>query len=210
MLSTFISVKTRMPDLCADVWNYAFTLRGAAEKPETVKARIAHLFRLLDKQARMAGAEQADVQQAKFALCAYLDEIAMAGPLANAWTPLCQEYFGEPNAGENFYTRLESLRHSSETRKRDLLEVFYLCLALGFQGHLGDSAGVEKRKVLMDGICRELRGEGAKKLSVQVESPDKLPGPRSGWPGWLIPLCCMLALGALYGGLAFALARLAP
>jgi hypothetical protein len=75
---------------------------------------------------------------------------------------------------------------------------------------LGDTAGVEKRKVLMDGICRELRGEGAKRLSVQTESPDKLPGPRSAWPGWLVPLGCMLVLGALYGGLAFALARLAP
>ena len=98
MLSTFISVKTRMPDLCADVWNYAFTLRAATEKPEAVKGKIANLFRLLDKQARMAGAEQADVQQAKFALCAYLDEIAMAGPLAGGWASLCQEYFGEPKA----------------------------------------------------------------------------------------------------------------
>lgn len=209
MLSTFISVKTRMPDLCADVWNYAFTLRAATEKPEAVKGKIANLFRLLDKQARMAGAEQADVQQAKFALCAYLDEIAMAGPLAGGWASLCQEYFGESNAGENFYSRLESLRHSNETRKRDLLEVYYLCLALGFQGRLGDTEGVEKRKVLMDGICRELRGEGAKRLSVQVASPDRLPGPQRSWPSWLLPFACVVLVGALYGGLAFALARLA-
>lgn len=209
MLSTFISVKTRLPDLCADVWNYAFTLRVVAEKPEAVKGKIANLFRLLDKQARMAGAEQADVQQAKFALCAYLDEIAMNGPLANGWTPLCQEYFGEPNAGESFYSRLESLRHSSETRKRDLLEVFYLCMALGFAGRYGDTEGREKRKVLLDGICRELRGEGAKKLSVQITSPDKLPGPERAWPGWLIPIGCLLAIAAVYGGLALALARMA-
>jgi type VI secretion system protein ImpK len=209
MLSTFISVKTRMPDLCADVWNYAFTLRSVTEKPDAVKGKIANLFRLLDKQARMAGAEQADVQQAKFALCAYLDEIAMNGPLANGWTPLCQEYFGEPNAGENFYSRLESLRHSSETRKRDLLEVFYLCLTLGFAGRLGDTAGREKRKVLIDGLCRELRGESAKKLSAQITSPDKLPGPQRLWPSWLIPLACMLSVGAVYGALAFVLARLA-
>jgi type VI secretion system protein ImpK len=129
--------------------------------------------------------------------------------LAGGWASLCQEYFGEPNAGENFYSRLESLRHSNETRKRDLLEVYYLCLALGFQGRLGDTEGVEKRKVLMDGICRELRGEGAKRLSVQVASPDRLPGPQRSRPSWLLPFACVVLVGALYGGLAFALARLA-
>lgn len=210
MLSTFISVKTRMPDLCADVWNYAFALRGQSDKPENVKSRIASLFRALDKQARLAGAEQADVQQAKFALCAYLDELVMAGPMANAWTPLCQEYFGEANAGQGFYTRLESLRHSDETRKRDLLEVYYLCMALGFAGQHGGAEGAPRRQALLASICRELRGEGEKPLSVQITSPDRLPGPRREWPAWLFPLCCMLALGALYVGLAMALAGLAP
>lgn len=209
MLSTFISVKTRMPDLCADAWNYAFTLRGQQPKPEDVKSKVASLFRALDKQARLAGAEQADVQLAKFALCAYFDELVMATPAADAWTPLCQEYFGEANAGETFFTRLESLRHSDEMRKRDLLEVYYLCLALGFQGMLSGAEAVERRKVLLESLCRELRGEGQRRLSVQVASPDALPKPRRDWPAWLVPLCCMLLLGALYATLAAALARAA-
>jgi type VI secretion system protein ImpK len=209
MLSTFISVKTRMPDLCADVWNYAFSLRGTTPRPEDVKSRIASLFRALDKQARLAGAEQADVQLAKFALCAWLDELVMATAMAHAWTPLCQEYFGDANAGETFYTRLESLRHSDETRKRDLLEVYYLCLALGFAGMLGSEGGAERRKVLLEGLCRELRGERARPLSVQISSPDALPGPRRDWPAWAVPLLCMLLLGVLYAALAFALAEAA-
>lgn len=210
MLSTFISVKTRLPDLCADLWNYGFALSRESDGPEAAKSKVAGLFRLLDKQARMAGAEQSDVQQAKFALCAWLDERIMAMPMAAGWKPLCQEYFGDANAGETFYTRLESLRHSGDTRKRDLLEVYYLCLALGFQGMLGGTEGAERHKVVLDGVCRELRSEGARPLSIQIASPDALPARRRQWPAWLLPLCCATFLAGLYATLAALLARLAP
>jgi type VI secretion system protein ImpK len=212
MLSTFISVKTRLPDLCTDTWNYAFELRRGRDpgKADVIKTRLSGLFRLLDKQAKMAGVEQADVQQAKFALCAYIDEIVLGSgwALTSAWTPLCQDYYGEAAAGDNFYTRLEGLRHSKETRKRDLLEVYYLCLALGFTGKLSDARGLESRKVLLDGICRELRGEGKPALSVQIRSPDDLPGLRRNRPGWLVPAACLALLVALYVALSVTLSRL--
>jgi NAD(P)-dependent dehydrogenase (short-subunit alcohol dehydrogenase family) len=67
--------------------------------------------------------------------------------------------------------------------------------------------GRDKKK--LTAAAEVLRGEGAKKLSVQVASSDKLPGPKREWPAWLIPMGCMLLLGAAYGGMALVLARLA-
>ncbi|GIK53555.1 MAG: hypothetical protein HPKKFMNG_01784 [Planctomycetes bacterium] len=209
MLSTFISVKTRLPDLCTEVWNYALELRrgGDPGRAEAVKSKVSSLFRLLDKQAKLAQVDQADLQQAKYALCAQIDEIVMssAWPCRGGWAPLCVDYYGDGAAGENFYQRLETYRHSSETRRRDLLEVFYICLALGFLGRFSDTRGLEQRKALMDGISRELCGEAARPLSVQVTSPDPLPKPRSPRPFWLVPALCLLAVGALYAALSWAL-----
>lgn len=209
MLSTFISVKTRLPDLCTEVWNYALELRrgGDPGRAEAVKSKVSSLFRLLDKQAKLAQVEQGDLQQAKYALCAQIDEIVMSSgwPWRDNFAPLCVEYYGDAAAGENFFQRLETFRHSTETRRRDLLEVFYICLALGFQGRYSDTRGLEQRKALLDGISRELCGESARPLSVQVTSPDPLPGPRTPRPLWIVPALCLLAVGALYAALSWAL-----
>lgn len=76
---------------------------------------------------------------AVYALCALLDESAAATPWGRNWIEqgLLQTLRGESGGAEGFFAQLE--RISAEPEKNaDLLEFFYICLALGFEGRYRD------------------------------------------------------------------------
>jgi type VI secretion system protein ImpK len=74
---------------------------------------------------------------AKFALAAFVDETVLTNdfPLKEEWEkyPLQLEYFGEHLAGNKFFERLESMLRQTEAAA-DAIEVYYVCLLLGFKG----------------------------------------------------------------------------
>jgi hypothetical protein len=61
--------------------------------------------------------------------------MSSAWPHKLSWMgkPLQLEYFGDNLAGEGFFQKLTKLRQSGN-RNIDALEVYYLCLQLGFEG----------------------------------------------------------------------------
>jgi type VI secretion system protein ImpK len=74
-----------------------------------------------------------------FAVVAFLDEVILTShdPAKEEWTqkPLQEELFGVSTAGELFFTRIEKLLQRSDTSElADMLEVYYLCVLLGFEG----------------------------------------------------------------------------
>lgn len=75
--------------------------------------------------------------KAKYAFIAFIDELAIRSSIEvnQAWTanPLQLEYFGEITAGQRFFTQLDELRLTGEL-VIDALEIYYLCLEMGFQG----------------------------------------------------------------------------
>lgn len=77
------------------------------------------------------------VQDAKYALSAFVDEAVLASdnPERMEWmsSPLQLKFFGEHLAGENFFKKLNSLRQGGE-KNLELLELYYTCLQLGFEG----------------------------------------------------------------------------
>lgn len=77
------------------------------------------------------------VEQAKYALTAFLDETIVNSDnnCKESWIAdtLQIKFFNDSLAGENFFKRLETML--PDLRKNlEVAEVFYLCLALGFQG----------------------------------------------------------------------------
>ena len=77
-----------------------------------------------------------------YALCALLDESAAATPWGQNWIEhgLLHALRGESGGAEGFFTQLD--RISAEPEKNaDLLEFFYICLALGFEGRYGGTEG---------------------------------------------------------------------
>ncbi|WP_159877041.1 MULTISPECIES: type IVB secretion system protein IcmH/DotU [Aquitalea] len=99
--------------------------------------RVDGFLSQYEKNARNFSKDMNDVNHAKYAFCALMDEIILSSSfsLRDEWErmPLQLRLFGEHLAGEGFFNRLEQLR-LEPTRNIEALEVFYTCLLLGFQG----------------------------------------------------------------------------
>jgi type VI secretion system protein ImpK len=91
----------------------------------------------LDARGAQLGYKEAQLQNVKFALAAFVDETVLAGGFAirNEWEryPLQLQYFQEQFAGVKFFDRLEAMLKNAEA-EADVIEVYYLCLLLGLKG----------------------------------------------------------------------------
>ncbi len=89
--------------------------------------------------ARKQGYAQEDVELATFASIAFLDEsiLNLRSPVFADWPkqPLQELRYGHHMAGEIFFKNLSNLMGRNDSHElADLLEVYYLCLLLGFAG----------------------------------------------------------------------------
>jgi type VI secretion system protein ImpK len=109
----------------------------APDNPEALRTRLLEeLIRARDAVVA-TGASLARADMAAWVVGALLDDLALNTPWggASAWPrqPLVVMMQGDVDAGAQFFARLEELeRHPN--RDRDLLELQYYCLALGFRG----------------------------------------------------------------------------
>ncbi|MGZ3417817.1 MAG: type IVB secretion system protein IcmH/DotU [Polyangiales bacterium] len=124
--------------VCADVLTLATQLGTARDLPsmEILQRRIESLFDQMAKKAQEASVPDADVADAKYALVAFIDEQILRSPWPGRqqWMarPLQLTYYNENTAGEGFFHRMDAL--SREPQRAHVFEIYYLCLALGFQG----------------------------------------------------------------------------
>ena len=157
------TVQPALADLCGDLLAFALQLKRSSDPgdADAMRQKIDEQFRALESKARQADVPAEDVNLAKYAIAAFIDEMILTSswPLKDSWAdkPLQLAYFNDFAAGEEFYNKVETLRAS---KKNAVLEVYYLCLALGFRGKYVDLQGMEKKKVLMDTMLREIRGGG--------------------------------------------------
>lgn len=194
-----------LPDLCGDLLAFAMSLRRSSDPgdAEALRQRIDEQFRALESKARQSDVPQEDVQQAKYAIAAFIDEMILTSNwgLKDSWAdrPLQLTYFNDFSAGEEFYNKVEALRAA---KKNSVLEVYYLCLALGFRGKYVDLQGMEKKKVLIDSLLREIRGTapapGTGGLSPSWQPPDTSKGLGRQFPAWLVAAGCAIVLLGLY------------
>jgi len=197
-----------LADFCGDLLAFALQLKRSSDPgdAEVLRQKIDEQFRALETKARQADIPQDDVQQAKYAIAAFIDEMILTSswPLKDNWAdkPLQLAYFNDFAAGEEFYNRIDTLRGS---KKNAVLEVYYLCLALGFRGKYVDLQGMEKKKVLMDTMLREIRGSapaapsgGTGGLSPAWQPPDALPGIVKNFPAWFVAAACGLLIILLF------------
>lgn len=197
-----------LPEICSGFITYAIQVSKAADPgpAEKIYLKVDELFRELDNAARSNDIPLEDVQQAKYALAAFLDEIVLSSNWAakDAWQgkPLQLAYFNDFSAGEEFYNKLEALRNTRDARKLDVLEVYFLCLALGFRGKFADLQGMERRKVLLDALAREMktaRGAGNEDvLSSHWQPPDNMPAIARVVPAWVVPVICASLIVILF------------
>jgi type VI secretion system protein ImpK len=124
--------------VCADAITLAAKLGDAQElpPPEALRQRINALFSGMAQKGKQVGISDVDLRDATYAIAAFMDEQIMRSSWSGktAWMaqPLQLTYFNENTAGEGFFNRLHAL--AATPGKEHLVEIYYLCLALGFRG----------------------------------------------------------------------------
>ena len=163
-LTKSVKKKADLTTLCTDIFLIVIRMREAEDlgAPESLRKLILHYLDLFKKNCRAMEFNPAVVNDAVYALVALLDEAVMSTPgeCRNFWVtnPVQLELFGDNLAGEGFFRRLENLMEEPEKNK-DVLEIFYLCLSLGFEGKykLGNAS---ERNVVIDNLARLLLKAG--------------------------------------------------
>jgi len=125
--------------------------RQAVSDAETFRAQMRQALRMAEQEARSRGCSAEDVKQVIFAVVAFLDESVLTSrnPVFVNWPrlPLQAELFGHQLAGEIFFQELQkSLNRSDSQETADLLEVYFLCMLLGFKGRY--AAGGDLRSIM--------------------------------------------------------------
>jgi type VI secretion system protein ImpK len=130
-------------------------------QPELFRKRMQIALKDVHRDAVGAGYAPEDVGDAEFAVVAFLDEVVLSSedPNRHEWSKqtLSVELFKEADAGEVFFDRLESYRSRRDAPQlADLLEVYLLCLMLGFQGRYVNMPG--ERHAIADRTYRRIQG----------------------------------------------------
>lgn len=120
--------------------------------PVTFRRRIKDALEDVQREASATGYAVKETRDAEAAVVAFLDEtiLTLSGPARDRWAekPLSVELYGEAMAGEVFFERLEELRTESDSAHlADILEVYLLCLLLGFEGKYSGHLRTQGRAV---------------------------------------------------------------
>lgn len=152
-------------------------VEGPVSSPDLIHERMRGFIDSMRERARELGMTQRDADDIAYAVVALIDEIAIGKPepMRGFWIsrPLQLHYFQENLAGEGFFQRLEEIRR--DTRRGEVLRVYYLCLLLGFQGRFGMRGGEIELLRLIDTMKPEVERsvEPPDHLSPAGEAPDE-------------------------------------
>lgn len=114
-------------------------LRATTSHPDPAGLHRQLLARVkeFETAAQASGVPQQKVIAARYVLCTFIDEVAAATPWGTSGTwaehNLLQEFHDERDGGEKAFKLLERLGEDVAANL-DVLELFYVCIALGFEG----------------------------------------------------------------------------
>jgi type VI secretion system protein ImpK len=173
------------------------TGRQALGDLEVFRRRMKAALQEGEKEAMRAGYGPSEIREAEFAVVAFLDETILSSKDAKAdeWRkrPLNIELFGQAIAGDVFFDKLTEIeRQRDSPQVADLLEVYLLCLLLGFEGRFAPPLRGEVFRITerLRGRIETIRGMDYK-LSPPLEllrGPAPLNRPAAGheWLWWAV------------------------
>jgi len=102
-----------------------------------LKEKITNEIQQFQISAQAQGIDAQTISSARYVLCTVLDEAVLNTPWGHnsSWTQqsLLSLFHNEVSGGERFFQLLKSLAQNP-AKNRNLLELMYLCLGLGFKG----------------------------------------------------------------------------
>ena len=118
---------------------------------DQVRADIQRLVAQSERYLESGTVSREDYDLARFAIFAWIDEAILSSPWdgKNHWQreKLQRIYYDTDDAGEKFFEKLDL--NTIGLHQRDVREIYYLCLAMGFTGkycHEGDEILLERVK----------------------------------------------------------------
>jgi len=139
--------------------------RQAVSDANSFREEMKKHLRVAEQRARGRGYSEDDVKRVIFAVVAFLDESVLTSrnPTFADWPrlPLQAELFGNQLAGEVFFQELQRILNRPDSNEvADLLEVFGLCLLLGFKGRYaaGGAGDLRSAQVAVREKLRRIRG----------------------------------------------------
>jgi len=195
------------------VFSLILQLRASPDlgDPTALRQRVEALLSDSARTARNAGVNDADIQEAEFCLVAFLDEAILGSswPGRDAWSaePLQLTHYDRYDAGERFFDRLKAILDEGGTRTA-VMEVYYLCLALGFKGRYAIQGREVLRRLVDDlharlsqtptGRAGELAPRGrSREVPAEAE--------KGGIPSWALWIGAAVLVALLYVGLSLSL-----
>ena len=190
-------------------------IRGMLQHPNpaALRASLAEGIRRFEAQARAAGLPNEQLVAGRYALCTLLDECASSTPWggSGAWSShsLLVLFHNEAWGGEKVFQLMGKLAEDVP-RHRNLLELTYALLALGFEG---------RYRVLDNGRAQleSVRERLGQILRQHTPAPDKELSPhwtgaargdarlRDGVPVWVVAVAAAVLLVAVFVALRFAM-----
>jgi type VI secretion system protein ImpK len=145
---------------------------------ESFRRRTRATLQEIEQVAVAAGHDGRDIRDTHFAVIALLDSVVMHSndPARADWErkTLQEEIFGQTDAGVVFFEKLERFRtQQNSLRLAEILEVYLLCLLLGFQGRYSGTAMRAELDHITETIARridEIRGRSSR-ISPVAELP---------------------------------------
>jgi len=126
---------------CSDFLSLVGQFRQAEYRHQLIadefQVLVRSQFELVERQLTQKNITPENIRLAKYCLAAFFDELVMLSDWSGRLTWMSRTlqwlYFGEHAAGEGFFTKLAEIRQQG-IEKLDLLELYYLCLQMGFEG----------------------------------------------------------------------------
>jgi len=137
------------------------TDRQSVTDSQTFRSNVRAAIQAAEREGVAKGYTSEDVRLATVAVVAFLDEsiLTSSNSVFSDWSrmSLQQELFGHNVAGESFFENLDALQKRADSADvADVLELYGLCLLLGFRGRYALS-GMEAVRPLTESILSKIR-----------------------------------------------------
>ena len=189
--------------------------REALPSAQTFRENIKAALRGSLEKGKTFGYSNEANQTVFFAMVSFVDEsvLRLQHPGFASWgqRPLQEELFGHARAGEIFFDYLRALLAKEDSQElADSLEVYALCLLLGFKGKyaLGISDSATRPSGELDSLVRQIRGKmeriRGQALFLREEAPPPFAAQRPVVDRWsrglgFAALCLFLLVILAYG-----------
>jgi type VI secretion system protein ImpK len=178
--------------------------------PAALRDAMAHGLREFETRARARNIAPERVLAARYILCTLLDEVAAGMPwgAAGQWGrhSLLAMFHNETGGGQKVFQLMAKLAENPAAN-RDLLELIYAALCLGFEGRYrvvdGGRAQLEAVRERLAQIIAKERGAYAPALAQNWAGVSTQRRAMLGWlPLWVTLASLLLLLALAYAGLS--------